>query len=474
MKTNRTIDLSRISVTTAAMFDILADGEWHDAKILQREGCLALIAADFDTPLQRGKRLRRKNINEARDVDDIKFALSGGNDTARNNLMVAVRTKRLARRGALYRMTAETRRLWASAQQNRAAILPEASLKPHDPVKVRTFANMSEDVAFRSAPIQVHDRVMFRANHDIPQATFTAHLSLSWKYTYDPRTGLSRIEGPHRHGKIIAADVRDWCEQSGITPSDLRIIGKVKNRDLRDLPKAFLDELVVYYQPFLSKRMRKSMSTISKFIPDYKDQQQQMFEWVLTAIREYDERLNVPFGAFLLTRTYCRVHDMTRGSLGRTMADHQNNQSKIVARFQQDKGRDPSANEVADLMDKTPEEYAAIVASLDHASKLMAPMSLQGLYNDNQEVQVAGDEDASASVLNDSENAALAAALIGACAADKGGGVPNLVAFGHHYYKHWSGLTKGQIADTMKVTPQTVTNASERVRPALIKALKSL
>lgn len=471
MTKTRTINFGRISPTTTAMFDILADGEWHEGKHLQWEGALALITADWDTAYNRGLALRAKSVASGRHVEPHEYALSGANDRARNNLDIACRSKRIIRRGTQYRMLAETVRAWKTIQAERNAARM-VTTEGHNPMKIRTFAGINEHDAFHSAPVRVRDRVMFRTNHPIPPATFQATTTLSWSFTLDDSTGLYRIDGPAYHGRIIEAQVHTWCEDSGIVASDLRIVTNVKNRDLADLDPNFLNELVAFYQPFLERRLRKAGTSLQVHIPEAADQYQQIGEWVVSCVREYDETKGVPFGAFLVTRASHRVHDLQRNRVGRTAADNQNQIAKVQAAFSHEHGRTPTRAEMADLMGKTETEYASIVAALDVATKVHDPMSIQGMHDDNQEIQVAAEADAASSILDLDESATISAALLSACVGDDG--TPNLVAFGHWYYKGYCNMTKAQAASAMGVSTQTVSTATDRTRTRLSAALEDM
>jgi DNA-directed RNA polymerase specialized sigma subunit len=455
-----------MAASTVAMYDILMDGDWHQAGTLQLEGALALISADFETAVKLGQK-SRKNA----DLAPYEYALSGGNDQARNNLMIGERSGRLIRKGTMWRMYADSCRAWHEASQGHEHDLTDVP-DGHDPDKIRTFAGITETRAFEAVPVQLKDRVIFRTNFEIPPATWAIGMSLSWHMSQDSNTGLYRIDGPARHGKIIEAYVRDWCEEAGIIPTDMRVIERVKNRDLTRLPPGFLDGLVRFYQPFLTRRMRKAMTTIQTHIHDRDDQAQQFAEWVLSAVREYDESKSVPFGAYLIGRTHNKVHDLTRERLGRTNADHQNRVRKIIGEFVQAEGRAPTNNEIADLMGKTPDEYANISQTLDTAAKVHGPTSIQGIWEDNQEIQIAAAFDVTENVLSDVDAAAATAAVVGACMF--GEEDPNLVALGHMYMHYWSGLPKSQTADLMGVSTQVVSSATERVMPAVERALACL
>src|SRR3978361_1078580 len=88
------------------------------------------------------------------------------------------------------------------------------------------------------------------------------------------------------------------------------------------------------------------MSTIRLHLPDNDDIDQQVAEWVLKAVSQYDEGKGVPFGAFLATQLSKWVHDLGRNAYGRTAADTENKQQKAIAAFTSEDQRRPSAKEV--------------------------------------------------------------------------------------------------------------------------------
>ena len=114
------------------------------------------------------------------------------------------------------------------------------------------------------------------------------------------------------------------------------------------------------------------MSTIRLHLPDPDDLGQQVYEWVLKAVSQYDETKGVPFGAFLATQLSKWVHDLGRNAHGRTAADTEHKQQKAIAAFIAEHQRRPSEKELAAYMGQS-------VATLRRNSQTVA--TLNGLRN---------------------------------------------------------------------------------------------
>src|SRR3712207_9267859 len=78
---------------------------------------------------------------------------------------------------------------------------------------------------------------------------------------------------------------------------------------------AFLDGLCRHYLPVSLKRLQRNSSTLRLHVPDPDDLTQQVSEWILKAVGQFDEGKGVPFGAFLATQLSKWVHDL--GQIGR-------------------------------------------------------------------------------------------------------------------------------------------------------------
>lgn len=466
-----TSDMVRISETTAAMFTLLSDGEWHVFEKIKREGALTHLAINYEDALERGKRLKTRLKNPSTVTHDDDLAMVGAVDRARNNLMIACRGRRLLRRGNKIRMYADYRKQWLTFTTREPLLWAFPMGDNETSSKIRTFAGIREDVAFAAAPIEIRDRVLFRLNYPLPEQTFNAWRSQTWSMTYEPESDLYRIDGPSHHGRTIEASIREWAETNGYAVRDLRVVKGMHKRDLGALEPHFLAAMTEFYVPFMIKRLRNRWYTVARQYDSLDDIRQQVGEWVLTAIREYNEQKNVPFGAFLQQRVSCRIHDLGRRDLGRAMADFENNKSKTVSMLTVQLQRDPTTKEIVTHMGMTMADYRAAQANIDARYKLRSTFSLNepddGAVSAAREP--ATDYDAGTSVLENAESARLTAAMVGACQ-PKDGPV-NLVAFGYMYYSQYAGMSKTEIAKLMGVSAQTLNTAVEKIRPALQKTL---
>ena len=216
---------------------------------------------------------------------------------------------------------------------------------------------------------------------------------------------------------MLADWVRAWCAGAGCTTVGLRAETDVRRRAPRDLPADFLDDLCRHYGPVSLKRLQRNMSTIRLHLPDPDDLGQQVYEWVLKAVSQYDETKGVPFGAFLATQLSKWVHDLGRNAHGRTAADTEHKQQKAIAAFIAEHQRRPSEKELAAYMGQS-------VATLRRNSQTVA--TLNGLRNlqsldggpDATEILLPDSSEAPDEIMGEAEQTLLSHALTAACAPD--------------------------------------------------------
>ncbi len=234
------------------------------------------------------------------------------------------------------------------------------------------FGGLPEADGWTLAPITPRDRVHFRVDHELPLEEFRADLPDGVTVSYDQGDGLYRVDGARGSAPVLADWVRAWCARHGCSTVGLRAETDVRRRAPRDLPADFLNDLCRHYGPVSLKRLQRNMSTIRLHLPDPDDLGQQVYEWVLKAVAQYDETKGVPFGAFLATQLSKWVHDLGRNAHGRTAADTEHKQQKAIAAFIAEHQRRPSEKELAAYMGQT-------VATLRRNSQTVA--TLNGLRN---------------------------------------------------------------------------------------------
>jgi hypothetical protein len=355
--------------------------------------------------------------------------------------------------------------------------------QPADADRIRreplVFGGRTEAEGWAMAPITPRDRVHFRADRELPLATFRAALPVAVTVTYDEGDGLYRVDGPCGSAEVLAGTIRAWCAEHGYATVGLRAETDVRRRAPRDLPPDFLDELCRHYSRTSLKRLQRNMSTIRLHLPDNDDIDQQVAEWVLKAVSQYDEDKGVPFGAFLATQLSKWVHDLGRNAYGRTAADTENKQQKAVAAFTAEYQRRPSEKELATFMGQS-------VATLRRNSQTVA--TLNGLRNlhsldggpDAVEYVVPDSSEVPDEIMGEAEQTLLSHALTAACAPDptarrdQRAAQPNVLGWATWYLTTWGGKTKTQLSAELVTSVRNMNVHADRAERALKERLTEL
>ncbi|MCU1606293.1 MAG: uncharacterized protein JWP46_2758 [Modestobacter sp.] len=349
-------------------------------------------------------------------------------------------------------------------------------LRPREPL---VFGGLTECEGWALAPITPRDRVHFRADRELPLATFRAAMPTGVTVTYDEGEGLYRVDGGCGQSETLAALIRSWCAENGYATVGLRAETDVRRRAPRDLPPSFLDELCRHYCRVSLKRLQRNMSTIRLHLPDNDDIDQQVAEWVLKAVSQYDEAKGVPFGAFLATQLSKWVHDLGRNAYGRTAADTENKQQKAIAAFTAEHQRRPSEKELAAFMGQS-------VATLRRNSQTVA--TLNGLRNlhsldggpDSVEYVLPDSAEVPDELMGEAEQTLLSHALTVACAPDptarrdQRAAAPNVLGWATWYLTTWGGKTKTQLSTELVTSVRNMNVHADRAERALKERLSEL
>jgi hypothetical protein len=341
------------------------------------------------------------------------------------------------------------------------------------------FGGIPEVEGWAHAPITPRDRVHFRVDRELPLEELRADLPDGVTVSLDSGEGLYRVDGATGSASVLADWVRAWCARHGCTTIGLRAETDVRRRAPRDLPPAFLDELCRHYGPVSLKRLQRNMSTLRLHLPDPDDLNQQVYEWVLKAVSQYDETKGVPFGAFLATQLSKWVHDLGRNAHGRTAADTEHKQQKAIAAFIAEHQRRPSERELAAFMGQS-------VATLRRNSQTVA--TLNGLRNlqsldggpDAAEILLPDSAEAPDEIMGEAEQTLLSHALTAACAPDptarrdQRAGQPNVLGWATWYLTTWAGQTKTQLSSDLSTSVRNMNVYADRVEKALRTRLAEL
>ena len=356
------------------------------------------------------------------------------------------------------------------------AVDPAAAARGRAPL---VFGGIPEAEGWALAPITPRDRVHFRTDRELPLEEFRRDLPDGVTVSFDQGEGLYRVDGACGTAQVLAEWIKAWCAGRGTATVGLRAETDVRRRAPRDLPPAFLDELCRHYLPVSLKRLQRNTSTLRLHVPDPDDLTQQVSEWILKAVGQFDEGKGVPFGAFLATQLSKWVHDLGRNAHGRTAADTEHKQQKAMAAFLAENQRRPSEKELAAYMGQS-------VATLRRNSQTVA--TLNGLRNlqsldggpDATEIMLPDSHEAPAEIMGEAEQTLLSHALTVACAPDpdarpdQRAGQPNVLGWATWYLTTWGGQTKTQLSADLGTSVRNMNVHADRAERALRQRLAEL
>lgn len=125
-------------------------------------------------------------------------------------------------------------------------------------------------------------------------------------------------------------------------------------RELSDLEDSFLEYLSEFYLKYSDNAIKGSMSTIEIYIKGKDELESQIYEWLLLAIKKYDETKNIPFSGYLTNVLRHWPYDLPDLHLGKDLSSFQRQKSKAINTLKKEKGDDITENlnlkEVADIM----------------------------------------------------------------------------------------------------------------------------
>lgn len=346
---------ARTSPATRAMFDLLADSHVHPKEEVLAAGIAAALGEDYYRCAEEGRRGRRGRPATLRE-----YAHSGARNFARNNLMIAERNRRVLTTGAeghqKCRMPAALAREWQAMRQE------EHTRQQREPVSIQPFgdvtsyAGMPEWEGWAYAPLKTQDVAHVRPTIDVPLARLQEAFP-GWDVNEGP-DGLVSISA--HPGAPVKEIVTEWFTDENLHHDGVRDAKNVRRRDLRELPPAFLEDLVAKSVPFARGLVAsRHAASMQRLVGDHDDTEAYVMMWVIELAASFDATLGRPFGTWLTNQIPRKVQDLNRASHGRTASDAEMRHARARADFEAEHGRTPSPSELRKVLGLSEEEMHA-------------------------------------------------------------------------------------------------------------------
>lgn len=383
--------MSLQSDPTALLLDDMSDGQWHPmTKIRQRNT----------------KHFKGTKLDLLATVED--HVANGTFLAGANNS---------------YRMTRSSLEMWRLQRGLSSAATTRDMNAP------RFFGGILEDDGWEMAPLREMDVVHFHATEDAArQARALVGLNGMTLYNFEGLVRVFALDGSFAYD--ILKDAIQENPNLGI--SGIRIDHDVKRRELCDLPSSFVQDLCAFYGSFAHALLRQSMSSVRKHIAERDDIQQQIYLWIIDAIQRYDHTTSIPFAAYLHSAMNRWVHDLSRKSFGRAVADSELQLSRAKSDFQTLHNRKPNLEELAEFMGETVEKVRRKSQGVANVNNLRTASSL---VVEDWELPIVSSENSTNRIEDETGQTLLAAALTTSAIEYKGG--PNVVAWCNVYAKTW-------------------------------------
>lgn len=304
-----------------AVLDTLSDGQWYPFNKILRQTIV------FYPHLSSFKPKNPEYINLINTLVEEKYLLEGNNES--------------------YRFNPEKLELWriSSRTLNRSIL----QLQP------RYFGGVLEDEGWLVSPLKECSLVYFKAV-DLPREVLAKLAGVP----------LHNIEvSEHNYYKVYSLNTLatyDSVLELKRTNPEYEISGVRKElnlyrRDINSLDGRYLSDLCRYYGKYAKILLRRHMSSIKVYIPEDEDITQQIYLWILEAVRRYNAATSIPFAAYLSTMLDKWVYDLGRKLSTRLVADKEIQHTRALNSFMEREQRKPSPAELAEELNMTAEEF---------------------------------------------------------------------------------------------------------------------
>lgn len=419
--------LNHYSELDTALLDILADGQWHPSnkiwsKLLSESNERGFTASRQTMKLALAE-LSNKNI-----------LIKGNNES--------------------YRFVTKELETWRSY----SVTLDKQA--PH--MQPRYFGGIIEDDGWSYAPLQEKHLIFFKSDQ-VTREFLSQETHVNLDDIFVNEEGLCRIYAPTKEPFTTITNLKETRPELHI--SSIRIEANLKRRNIKDLPHQYLSDLCKHYGQFAKVLLRGQMSSIRKHLPEDDDAQQQIYLWVIEAVKRYDPQTSIPFAAYLSTNIRKWVYDLNRKAYGRSIADKELKHARAINKFRQINERNPTTEELSELLEQNVEETRK---EQQEISTVVNLRNQQALEYEDYERPIPSHNNTEDNIEALAEAAALSKLITKAAHTDSGNSrKQNLTGLLGLYYNNWGSKDMDRALKTWlknKTTSQAIKKLLTEVR----------
>lgn len=107
----------------------------------------------------------------------------------------------------------------------------------------------------------------------------------------------------------------------------------LKHRELADFSEEFLEQALMFYIDFATNILRSKESTLRIYLSDNDAIRSQIIEWIINAMKKFDERKPIPFSGYLNSVLRFWPYDLPDIYLGKELSAFQREKKKAIDRI---------------------------------------------------------------------------------------------------------------------------------------------
>lgn len=295
----------------------------------------------------------------------------------------------------------------------------------------RYFGGILEDDGWSKAPLRECHLIHFKASDRLSKPVLSKLVNVPQKMINLNEDGLFKIYSynqEHTYNRVKELKL----EFPEYTISGIRLEPNLRRRDIEELPSRYFSDMCKHYGHFAKILLRGQISSIKKHLPEDDDAQQQIYLWVIEAIKRYDDSTSIPFAAYLGTNIKKWVYDLNRKAYGRSIADKELKHSRAINEFRNREERNPTSEELAELLGTTTDEVNKEKEDINTVVNLRNQKAIE---YDDFEIPLPSEDQTDAHLDNLIESTILSASITTASKLPNGKrNIAGLVAI---YYRTW-------------------------------------
>ena len=395
--------ISSFTELETKLLDNLADGQWHQ---------IGKIWTNFKSTAKK----HNSSIQQADMVEILQTLVK------KNILMSGTNQS--------YRFVSSELEMWR-------LISPTLDLTSQQ-MSPRYFGGILEDDGWAYAPLKECHLVHFKATSNLTKAKLAALTNEPSNMININEDGLYKIYSSNKD--VTYNRVKELKnEYPEYHISGIRLEADLRRRHLDDLPSQYLSDLCKHYGQFAKVLLRAQISSVKKHLPDEDDAQQQIYLWVIEAIKRYDDATCIPFAAYLGTSIRKWVYDLNRKAYGRSIADKELRHSRAINEFRAKEERNPTNEELATILGLSMEEMGKEKEDINTVVNLRNQKAIE--YEDF-EMPLPSEDQTDAHLDMMLESTILSASLT--TASKQANGKRNIAGLVALYYQTWGVSTENK------------------------------